>query len=101
MFAAVVEHRSFTAAAKALGLSKATVSKAISRLESRIGATLFHRTSRRRWLTETGLRLSERAARILAAAVAAEEAAHQSEERRVGKEIVCKRRYWWSSYHYN
>src|SRR3546814_17773387 len=76
MFAAVVEHRSLTAAAKALGLSEATVSKAISRLESRIGATLFHRTSRRLSLTATGLRLSERAARILPEAVAAEEGGH-------------------------
>src|SRR3546814_18343575 len=103
MFAAVGEHRAFTAAAKALGLSKATVSKAISRLESSIGATLFHRTSRRLSLTETGLHLSERAARILAEAVAAEEAAHdeasRSEERRVGKECVSTCRSRWSPYH--
>ena len=75
IFAAVVEHRSFSAAAEAIGLSKATVSKAISRLEAHLGQSLFHRTSRRLALTEAGKPLAEHAARIVAEARAAEEAA--------------------------
>jgi DNA-binding transcriptional LysR family regulator len=75
MFAAVCEHRSFTDAAKALSVSKATVSKAITRLEQHLDTSLFSRTSRRLALTESGRRLAEHARRILDDGAAAEEAA--------------------------
>lgn len=75
IFACVVEHRSFSGAASAIGVSKATVSKAIARLEAQLGTALFHRTSRRLALTDSGTALAERAGRILGEAQAAEEAA--------------------------
>ncbi|WP_010216219.1 LysR family transcriptional regulator [Sphingomonas sp. PAMC 26621] len=75
IFASVVEYRSFSGAAEAIGVSKATVSKAVTRLEAHLGQSLFHRTSRRLTLTENGKALAEHAGRILAEANAAEEAA--------------------------
>ena len=84
IFAAVVEHRSFSGAASALQLSKATVSKAITRLETSLGTSLFHRTSRRLTLTDSGEALAERAQRLLADAHAAEEAARDKAQAPAG-----------------
>ena len=55
IFAQVVECLSFTDAAAALGISKSSVSRAISQLEETVGGRLLKRTTRRIEITELGI----------------------------------------------
>jgi DNA-binding transcriptional LysR family regulator len=73
VFVRVVDTGGFSAAADRLDLSRAAVSKAVSRLEERLGARLLQRTTRRLSLTESGRALYERSRRALASIEEAEQ----------------------------
>ncbi len=53
-FYTAVKHRSFSAAAQALGVSKGYISKSIKRLESQVANKLIHRSARQWQLTAAG-----------------------------------------------
>jgi LysR family transcriptional regulator, transcriptional activator for dmlA len=65
-FSELVRCGSLAAAARELDLSPAAVSKRLAQMESRLGATLLHRTTRRIGLTAEGELYLEHARRILA-----------------------------------
>jgi DNA-binding transcriptional LysR family regulator len=65
-FVAVVEHGSFSAAARALGLSQPAVTMQVQSLEAETGATLLDRRYRRVELTDTGRALLPHAEHVLA-----------------------------------
>jgi DNA-binding transcriptional LysR family regulator len=64
-FATVIDLGSYTGAARRLGVSKSSISKQVSALEERLGATLLNRTTRRVSPTEIGLAYCDRARRVL------------------------------------
>lgn len=68
IFAAVVEHRSMSAAARALGTSPSAVSQQVRQLEHSGGVTLLHRTTRKLTLTAAGERFHADCAAMVAAA---------------------------------
>lgn len=71
-FAAVADHGGFAPAGRALDMPKSKLSRRISLLEERLGVRLFHRTTRRFALTDTGHALLAHAHAMLAEAEAAE-----------------------------
>ncbi len=66
VFVRVVEAQSFTAAAKALGVPKSTVSRRVAQLEEALGVRLLQRTTRKLSLTDAGHAYHERASVSLA-----------------------------------
>lgn len=64
MFAKVAEEGSFAGAARVMGVSVPTVSRAVARLEARLGGRLFNRTSRQLALTEFGHSLAGKAGEL-------------------------------------
>lgn len=75
LFAKVAEERSFAGAAREAGVSVATVSRAVGRLEARLGGRLVNRSSRRLALTALGEQVVAGAARAFREAQEAEDAA--------------------------
>jgi DNA-binding transcriptional LysR family regulator len=73
-FVQAVETGSFARAAEKLRLTRSAVGKSVARLEQRLGARLFHRTTRAQSLTEDGHAYYERCRRALDEIDAAEAA---------------------------
>lgn len=77
VFVKVAELGSFIAAARTLRLPKTTVSRKVQELETRLGAQLLHRTTRRLGLTEAGNVYFEHCQRIARDLAEAESAVTQ------------------------
>lgn len=77
-FVAVAEELHFGRAAERLGMAQPPLSRAISQLERRLGATLLHRTSRSVTLTEAGTVLLRDGRAALDAMEAAEHRARRA-----------------------
>jgi DNA-binding transcriptional LysR family regulator len=78
-------HRSFRGAATELGLSPSALSHAVAALEQRMGARLFHRTTRSVSLTEAGGQFLARVSPALREISAAMEEANTHRETPAGK----------------
>lgn len=90
MFAAVVNHGSFTKAAGKLGVSKAAVSLQIKQLESRLGIRLLNRSTRTLSLTEAGRGYFQYCQRIQSEVQTAEEHIAELQGKAIGTlKVTC------------
>lgn len=80
VFVAVINTGSFTAAAQALGHSTSHISKAVTRLEKRLGSRLLNRTTRTISLTDAGRAYYERCSQIVIDAENAERSVSQLQD---------------------
>lgn len=78
-FHAVATHQGFSAATRATGVPKATLSKRVAQLEDRLGVRLLERTTRRLRLTDVGRAFYEECEAMLAGAEAAEAVAARAQ----------------------
>jgi DNA-binding transcriptional LysR family regulator len=79
-FVKVVEAGNISAAANRLGVAKSAVSRRLKELEEHLGVELFHRTTRRMNLTDTGRAFYHQSVRILDDLNEAELATSQAHE---------------------
>lgn len=77
-FVHIVEAATMTAAAERLGVAKSAVSRRLSDLERQLGVELFHRTTRKLVLTDSGQGLYSRCLQILTDLEEAEHAVSQA-----------------------
>ena len=82
IFVVVAQEQGFSAASRRLGLSAASVTRAVAALEQHIGTQLLVRTTRTVHLTEAGQRYCDDCRRILAEVQEAEDSA-------AGSQSVC------------
>jgi len=83
-FVRVVEAGSISGAADRLGVAKSAVSRRLKELEEHLGVELFHRTTRRMNLTDTGRAFYHQSVRILEDVLEAEHATSQAHGRLKG-----------------
>lgn len=84
VFITIAKHRSFTGAAKQLGIGKSTASDRLRSLEAQLGTRLLNRTTRNLTLTEAGDELLRRGLAITALAEEAEAALSKSARKAIG-----------------
>ncbi|WP_063355104.1 LysR family transcriptional regulator [Shewanella mangrovi] len=90
IFAQVVEQGSFTGAARALGLTKTTVSRKVAELETQTGVQLLFRTTRALRLTEAGSEYYNKITKILQDLENAEAQLSASQQRVKGSlKVIC------------
>lgn len=72
LYAAVVRHKGFTAAANALSVPKSKISKRVAALEEQLGVRLIERSTRKLAITDIGQSFYERCEAVLSGVEAAE-----------------------------